>query len=168
MVYYLIEMKYFELFLVIIFSKQKLQCSLNEINSQAKHYCDKRKTRFGIPIQAVFIFAYWQETRSRHEALAKTHHQGAAPILSPGADPAPPSAKHTELLFQDGLTALNQVPQGSTALCDGVQISFSFLQILQNILKNKNSNTHLISQNMIKVYTTIIFNIFFFHIYTTP
>ena len=110
MVYYLIEMKYFKLFLVIIFSKQKIKCSLNEINSQEKHYCDKQKTGFGIPIQTVFIFTYSQEKRFRHEALAATHHQGAAPILSPGTNPAPASTKHTELLFQDGLAALDQVP----------------------------------------------------------
>ena len=110
MVYYLIEMKYFKLFLVIIFSKQNINGSLNEINSQAKHYCDKQKTDFGIPVKAVFIFTYSQEKQSRHEALAATHHQGAAPILSPGANPAPASTKHTELLFQDGLAALDQVP----------------------------------------------------------
>lgn len=68
-----------------------------------------------------------RETRSRHEALAKLTTSGCCTNPQPKCGPGPPSTKHTELLFQDGLTTLDQVPQGSTALCDGClnQLFFS-------------------------------------------
>ena len=67
-------------------------------------------------LQSYFHFYIIKEDFTSPE----TYHQGVAPVLRPGTNSAPPSVQDTELLFQNRLTALDQVLESSATLRDGI------------------------------------------------